>query len=174
MPQSGSCLFRNPQQTLPVILPSNSKLPLFSCLPIYYMYKYIILFILLEYNILNPTIMHLRDLPDMGTVVYCLSTLCFPLLYWLLCSRLPPPPLPYGSYGARPSASSHTLARHRAPLNTLLASPKQASGSDQQGASQTRRAHHHLPITQITITFPSSPAIFLLPVPPALYLDHYT
>ena len=38
------------------------------------MYKYIILFILLEYNILNPTIMHLRDLPDMGTVVYCLST----------------------------------------------------------------------------------------------------
>ena len=39
------------------------------------MYKYIILFILLEYNILNPTIMHLRDLPDMGTVVYCRSTL---------------------------------------------------------------------------------------------------
>ena len=169
MPQSGSSLFRNPQQTLPVILPSNSKLPLFSCLPIYFMYKYIILFILLEYNILNPTIMHLRDLPDMGTVVYCLSlycTGCSALLY----SRLPSP---YGSYCARPSASSHTLARRRAPLNTLLASPKQASGSDQQGASQTRRAHHHLPMTRITITFPSSPASFLLQAPQALLRPLY-
>ena len=40
--------------------------------------------------------------------------------------------------------------------------------TDATDLAYTRRAHHHLPMSQITITFPSSPASFLLPVPPAL------